>query len=93
MFLPHDAEEIMKIKVPTNGTKDTIACHYEKKWEFTVKSAYKLDENLKNEQPSANSKAPNGERKMWRSIWKLQFRTKYVSSVGVWPTTTFQHKK
>jgi hypothetical protein len=38
--------------------------------------AYKLAENLKNEQPSTNSKAPNGERKIWRSIWNAPVSNK-----------------
>jgi hypothetical protein len=70
MFLPHDAEEITNIKVPTNEIEDTIAWHYEKKGKFTIKSAYKLAENFK-KGATTNSNAPNGERKMWRSIWTV----------------------
>lgn len=39
IFLPHDAEEILKIKVPSSGGNDFIAWHYEKHGVFSVKSA------------------------------------------------------
>jgi hypothetical protein len=66
-FQPHDAEEILKIKTPN---EDIIACQFEKNGIFTVKSAYRLATMLKREDAIAGINAPNGERKLWRNIWK-----------------------
>jgi hypothetical protein len=69
MFLPHDAEEIMKIKVPIHDLEDTIAWHYEKNGKFTVRSAYRLASSINSEPPPSSSKAPSGTRKIWNKIW------------------------
>lgn len=45
-FYPHDAHEILKIKLPARNTEDVIAGHYEKTGLFTVRSAYKVDLDL-----------------------------------------------
>jgi hypothetical protein len=39
---PHDAEEVLKIRLSERNYEDYIAWHYEKSGLFTVKSAYHL---------------------------------------------------
>jgi hypothetical protein len=39
---PHDAEEVLKIRLSERNYEDYIAWHYEKSGVFTVKSAYHL---------------------------------------------------
>jgi hypothetical protein len=53
IFLPHDAEQILKIKVPDHDMEDTIAWQFEKSGMFTIKSAYHLATMLKREDATA----------------------------------------
>jgi hypothetical protein len=69
-FFPHDAAEILKIRVPTNSNDDTIAWHYENTRIFSVKSTYKLAYSIKTQAPNASSGNPDGNRMMWEKIWK-----------------------
>jgi hypothetical protein len=68
MFLPHDAEEIMKIKVPMHDLEDTIAWHYEKNGKFTVRSAYRLASSINSEPPPSSSKAPSGTQDLGQNL-------------------------
>jgi hypothetical protein len=68
-FLPHDAEQVLKIKIPSHSISDTIAWHYEQNGVFSVKSAYKLAYSLSRGNLAATSNAPNGDRKIWQNIW------------------------
>jgi hypothetical protein len=70
IFLPHDAAEVLKIRVGSNVLEDKVARHYEKNGLFIVKSAYKLATALKNEAPAPSSNAPDGKRLLWQNIWK-----------------------
>ena len=74
MFYSYDAEEILKLRIPTVGEEDFIAWHYEKNGMFSVKSAYRLALNLKNNksETGSSSDATNGERRLWNIIWKAQ---------------------
>jgi hypothetical protein len=42
IFLPVDADAILKIRIPTIEISDQFAWHFEKSGLFSVKSAYKL---------------------------------------------------
>jgi hypothetical protein len=70
IFLPHDAEEILKTKIPNQTTYDKIAWHYEKDGNFSVRSAYKLAYTIREGIGNSTSNNPNGERKIWTNIWK-----------------------
>ena len=50
LFYPHDAEEILKIRIHAYGDGDFIAWHYENNGIFSVKSAYNLALKLKDSQ-------------------------------------------
>lgn len=73
IFFPFDAEEILKIKIPTAKVDDCIAWHYEKTGLFTVRSAYKLAASLnRNSAVDASSSISGaGNRSIWDVIWKM----------------------
>jgi hypothetical protein len=76
LFYPHDAEEVLKIRVGPNQVQDSVAWNAEKNGLFSVKSAYKLAINIKKETPLASSSAPDGKRNIWQRIWKAQVPNK-----------------
>lgn len=74
LFHEYDAEEICKIKIPSSEAEDCIAWHEEKTGIFSVRSAYKLGANLKQQgslrQSSSANEADN--RSIWDFIWKTK---------------------
>ena len=70
LFLIHDAEEILKLHPLRMGEGDIIAWHHEKSGLFSVKSAYRLELNLKDLKIDlGNSSGANGDRRLWNIIW------------------------
>ena len=88
IFYQFDAEEICKLRLPSAETADSIAWHYEKSGQFTVKSAYKLADMIKRNSTSgasaSNSEA--GVRNLWDMIWKAKVPEK-IKIFG-WRTAT-----
>lgn len=78
IFHKFDADEICKIRIPSNAVDDCVAWHYEKTGVFTVKSAYKLADSLKrNGTAMASSSARDpGDRSVWDVIWKANIPEK-----------------
>ena len=72
--MPHDAAEVLKIKLPRSVCEDFVAWDYEKSGNFTLRSAYKLALNEKLAISSSNSFSKNGERTLWDNIWKANAR-------------------
>ena len=72
LFYPHDAEEILKLRILNLNEGDFIAWHHEKNGLFSVKSAYNLVLKLKDrkENVGKSNTAINGERRFWNIIWK-----------------------
>lgn len=72
LFYPYDAEEILRLRIQSNGDGDFVAWHFEKTGMFSVKSAYKLALTLKDkkEYEGQHSDVVLGERKIWEVIWK-----------------------
>ncbi|PNT75005.1 hypothetical protein BRADI_1g26161v3 [Brachypodium distachyon] len=71
VFHAFDAQEILKIKLLPAGNDDFIAWHYEKSGIFTVRSAYRLGLNLKQNLTSTGaSGCPDSGRKLWDNIWE-----------------------
>jgi hypothetical protein len=65
-----DVEAILKINLPVRPSEDFLAWAMEKSGLFSVRSAYNLALNLENLEKSwASSRAPNGERKLWKNVW------------------------
>jgi hypothetical protein len=93
MFLPHDAEEIMKIKVPTHEIEDTLAWHYEK-MAFSQSGVHTgwLSPY------ATNSQLPAVMPQMVRAVCgrisgQQTSLIKFAFSVGVLPVIIFQLKK
>nr|XP_051228987.1 uncharacterized protein LOC127346758 [Lolium perenne] len=73
LFFPPDAEEILKINLPSSNARDTIAWAHESNGIFTVRSAYRLGRSLQsNEKNTASSSRPDGERPLWNLIWSTK---------------------
>jgi hypothetical protein len=69
IFMPYDAEEILKIRLPKYEEEDLISWRPEKHGLFTVRSAYNLALDLHNKTPPSSSTSTNGDRGMWKTIW------------------------
>ena len=72
LFHNFDAEEICKIKIPLNETEDHLAWNYEKNGIFTVRSAYRLGMNLKQQEEIVGSSRSisTGRENLWNLMWK-----------------------
>jgi ribonuclease HI len=70
----HDAETILRIKLPVRHVDDFVAWHCEPNGIFSVRSAYRLGmrQKLLVIGPGQSSSAPDGDRKVWDVIWKCQ---------------------
>jgi hypothetical protein len=71
---PHDAAEVLKIRSMQIGEEDFIAWFYEKTGIFTVKSAYKLAQELEhmtNHDVGSSSSLSDG-RQMYHGIWRAR---------------------
>ena len=74
IFHSFDAEEIIKINIPSTDTKDRVAWHHERNGVFSVRSAYKLAASLKThaaQEPSSSSGEVQ-DRSIWDNIWKAK---------------------
>lgn len=88
LFFPFDADEILKIRLPPPKTNDFIAWHFEKTGSFSVRSAYRLALNLKqNLSASGTSAAPDGHRNLWRLIWRAPVPPKI--RIFAWKLATY----
>jgi hypothetical protein len=68
-LMAHDADEILKIHLPNCEQEDFITWTYEKHGMFTVQSAYNFSLDLCNNTPPNASSNPNGDRRLWKTIW------------------------
>jgi hypothetical protein len=77
-FLPHDAEHILNIKLPTNPMKDMPSWNYEKNGNFTVRSAYRLAYNLAHSGSISQGNSLTGvaDRSLWKCIWSAPIPNK-----------------
>ena len=80
LFYPHDAEEILKLRILYLGEGDLLAWHYEKNGLFSVKSVYRLALSLKQSIGDSrnSSNVVNGERRLWDIIWKANVPKKII---------------
>lgn len=85
---PFDADEICKLRIPSNQAKDCVAWHYEKIGVFIVKSAYKLADAIKIQQTKLVSSSTRvvGDRNIWDLIWKSSVPEK-IKKIG-WRVAT-----
>ena len=76
-FHKNDIDEILKIKIQRGHNEDEVAWHYEKTGCFSVKSAYRLGMDWKENRTTATSSSnTNGERMVWKKLWALQLPPK-----------------
>ena len=71
IFHKHDAEEVLKIRIPTRPTDDFIAWHFEKSGIFSVRSAYKLAlrDFIQQQRVASTSSSMDGGRRAWKHLW------------------------
>lgn len=70
---PHDAEDILKIKIMQFPVEDFPAWHYERTGVYSVRSAYRIALSCQaSSTAGSSSSSPSGERRIWRNIWNLQ---------------------
>ena len=68
-FYPSDAEEILKIRIPSFNGEDFVAWAHEPNGLFSVRSAYRLGMQLKQlNNQSSKSSNPGGDRNLWKLI-------------------------
>ncbi|XP_051212082.1 uncharacterized protein [Lolium perenne] len=83
LFYDFDVDTILKIKLPGYEVEDCVAWHYENNGCFTVKSAYRLAMSLKqqNRGNESSSSQLNGDRPIWKTIWKASVPPKFAAMV------------
>jgi hypothetical protein len=69
IFMPYDAEEVLKIRIPKIQVEDFVSWHFESNGIFSVRSAYKLALNEKMTFDTNTSRSSNGNRQVWKTIW------------------------
>jgi hypothetical protein len=77
---PHDAVEVLKNRPMQNSEEDFIAWFYEKTGIFTVKSAYKLAQDLEHmaSHDIGTSSNTSGVRPMYQEIWRMRVPPKVL---------------
>lgn len=75
IFLPIDVEKILQIRPSSHQEEDFVAWHPDKNGRFSVRSAYKLAEQLAQEEESSSSSGVS-MKKAWDSIWKCNVPNK-----------------
>jgi hypothetical protein len=68
--MQHDAEEILKIRLPKFKEEHFISWTPEKHGMFTIRSAYNLALDLRSKTPPNSSTNRDGDRGLWKTIWK-----------------------
>jgi hypothetical protein len=71
VLLDHDAEEILKIRIPEIRVEDILTWHYEKSGIFTVRSSYRvaLQDFLGEQNIGCTSTSTNGSCRIWEKLW------------------------
>jgi hypothetical protein len=69
IFKNYDAEEILKIRLPNYESEEFISWTLERHGLFTVRNAYNLALDLRNNITQNTSTNGNGDRGLWKIIW------------------------
>lgn len=72
VFFAHDAEEILKIRIPEMRAEVVLAWHYEKSNSlFTVRGTYRvaLQEFLEEQKFASTSTSVHGSQQTWAKLW------------------------
>jgi hypothetical protein len=71
LLYPADADEVMRIPIPSNPRDNFTVWAHEKTSILSVRSAYRLGMQLQQiERQTSTSTSPEGERALWNIIWK-----------------------
>jgi hypothetical protein len=75
---PHDAEEVLKVRLTERAEEDFIVWHFERSGVFTVKSAYRLamDSDPDARRAEGSSSSPDGSRSLFKQIWSANLPPK-----------------
>jgi hypothetical protein len=73
IFMAHDAEEVLKIRLPQSDSEDFISWQFEKSGQFSVRSASKLALNEKMGIKASNSSSTNGDRSLWKTFGRRMY--------------------
>ncbi|CAL2268929.1 unnamed protein product [Prunus armeniaca] len=76
VFLPPDMEVICSIPLSIRRTADTLIWHFDKKWSFSVRSAYKLAFAEHGVRTATSTSSGNGFRAGWNTLWKARVQGK-----------------
>jgi hypothetical protein len=71
-ILPHDADIVLSIRLPSYNETYFISWTLENHGMFTVKSAYNLALDLKLAEPPSSSGSTNRDRDIWKVIWNTK---------------------
>ena len=77
LFRPHDADQILKLKIPSEPSDDFLARHYEKHmgYIYSVRSAHRPALALQ-QQEEQGARQPSsslqGSRPGWKMFWRIQ---------------------
>jgi hypothetical protein len=71
---PHDADEVLKIRLSERIPDDFVVWHYERSGMFSVKSAYKLalEIDQSDTRQTGSSSRPDGSSKLYQEIWSAK---------------------
>ncbi|KAL5859559.1 hypothetical protein ACOSQ4_000855 [Xanthoceras sorbifolium] len=72
-FLPEEAEIILSIQLSSASCQDSLLWHYDKRGEFTVRSAYKLAAEAFGKNIGSSSAGPDP---WWKALWSLHIPSK-----------------
>jgi hypothetical protein len=82
-FLQMDVDEILRIRPSPRGLDDMLAWAPTKTCVFTVRSAYWLAlEERQRPYIGATSRAPDGQRAIWKALWGCPAPKRYESLLG-----------
>ncbi|KAK6139898.1 hypothetical protein DH2020_026343 [Rehmannia glutinosa] len=78
IFSPEDSALILQLPVNKEAGRDKVWWHHDKKGQFSVNSAYKLLQELKeiNKGSPGTSDGNKAEKRKWQVMWKLGIKNK-----------------
>ncbi|CAL8169219.1 unnamed protein product [Prunus armeniaca] len=91
LLYPPDVDVIRTLPLSFHHRVDALIWHFDKKGQFTVKSAYKVARTVLDPQTLASSSTGDGFSKGWTAIWKAKIPSKiklfwWKACTGILPT-------
>ena len=76
VFLPQDVDAILSIPLNTHGARDCLIWAESKNGKFTVRSAYRLAQEISTEGNSPESSDPAALKQVWKDLWNMRVLNK-----------------